>query len=95
MDGAVESEEVAMAMIADVHHAPADGPVPVDDVEFQESEIRVLGPVMGHGVDLRVVGEPPCRSPSWERGYKTALFRSSPVFGRCSFYPLPHGERAN
>jgi hypothetical protein len=57
MDGAVESEEVTMSMIADIHQVPADGAVPVDDIEFQESEIRVLGPVMWHGVDFRVVGD--------------------------------------
>ena len=56
MDGAVESEEVTMPMIADIHRVPADGAVPVDDIEFQESEIRVLGPVMWHGMDLRAVG---------------------------------------
>jgi hypothetical protein len=56
MDGAVESEEVTMSMIADIHQVPADGAVPVDDIEFQESEIRVLGPVVWHGVDFRVVG---------------------------------------
>src|SRR6478609_5872023 len=55
MDGAVESEEVTMSMIADIHQVPADGAVPVDDIEFQESEIGVLGPVMWHGVDFRVV----------------------------------------
>ena len=55
MDGAVEGEEVAMSMIADVHRSPADGAVPVEDVELQEGEIRVLGPVMWHGVDFRVV----------------------------------------
>jgi hypothetical protein len=42
-------------MIADIHRVPADGAVPVDDIEFQESEIRVLGPVMRHGMDFRVV----------------------------------------
>jgi len=57
MDGAVESEEVAMSMVADVHQVPADGAVTVDDIEFQESEICVLGPVMWHGVDLLAVGD--------------------------------------
>ena len=57
MNGAVESEEVAMAMIADVHREPADGAGPIDDVEFQEGEIGVLGPVMWHGVDLHVGGD--------------------------------------
>ena len=59
MDGAVESEELTMSMIADVHQVPADGAVPVDDIEFQESDIGVLGPVMWHGVDLRVGGGQP------------------------------------
>jgi hypothetical protein len=44
-------------MIADVHQVPADGAVPVEDIEFQESEIGILGPVMWHGVDFRVVGD--------------------------------------
>ena len=57
MDGAVESEEVAMSMIADLHQVPADGATPVEDIEFQEGEIRVLGPVVWHGVDLLVVGD--------------------------------------
>lgn len=57
MDRAVESEEVTMSMIADRHQVPADGAVPVDDVEFQESEIRVVGPVMWHGVDFPVVAD--------------------------------------
>src|SRR6478609_8458399 len=70
MDRAVESEEVTMSMIADVHQVPADGAVPVDDIEFQEGEIRVLGPVMWHGVDLHISrGQPSCRSPSRVRGY--------------------------
>ena len=46
-----------MAMIADIDHAPAGRTVSVEDVEFQEGEIRVLGPVMWHGVDLRAVGD--------------------------------------
>jgi hypothetical protein len=55
MDGAVEREEVTMAMIADVHQVPADGAVAVEDIELQEGEIRILGPVMGHDVDLRTI----------------------------------------
>ena len=57
MDRAVESEEVTMSMITDIHKMPADGAVAVDDIEFQESEIGVLGPVMWHGVDLHVGGD--------------------------------------
>jgi len=55
MDGAVESEDVTMTMIADVHQVPADGADAVEDVEFQECEIGILGPVMRHGVDVLVV----------------------------------------
>ena len=48
---------LAMPMIADVHHAPTDGAVPIEDVELPQGEIRVLGPVMWHGVDLHVGGD--------------------------------------
>jgi hypothetical protein len=57
MNGAAESEEVTMSMITDVHQVPADGAVPVEDIEFQKGEIRVSGPVMWHGADFRVVGD--------------------------------------
>jgi hypothetical protein len=57
VDRAVEGEDMAMSMVADVHQVTADGAVPVEDIELQEGEIGVLGPVMGHGVDLRVVGD--------------------------------------
>jgi len=55
MDGAVEGEEVAMAMVADVHFVTTVRAVAIEDVEFPESEIGILRPEMRHDVDLPVV----------------------------------------
>src|SRR5271154_6122902 len=55
-DRSFQRVEVAVAVIADVHHAPADGAVPVEDVQFPVREVGLLGPEMGHGVDLLVAG---------------------------------------
>jgi hypothetical protein len=54
MDGAVEGEEVAMAMVADIHQVAAGGAFPVEDVELPGGEVGLLRPVMRHGDDLRV-----------------------------------------
>jgi hypothetical protein len=54
-DWTFEGEEVAIAMIADMHHAPAKGTIPVQHVKFPENEVGVGWPAMGHRVDLRVV----------------------------------------
>jgi hypothetical protein len=48
--------EVAISMIADMHHAPADGAVSIQDVQFPASEVGIRGPAMRHGVDLLVAG---------------------------------------
>src|SRR5271157_1333986 len=47
--------EMAIAMIADVHHAPAKGAIPVQHIKFPESEVGVGWPAVGHRIDLRVV----------------------------------------
>jgi len=57
MDGSVKGVEAAMAMIADIHHVPAEGAVTVEDVKLPESEVGILWPEVRHGVDLRVVEE--------------------------------------
>src|SRR3954464_9414572 len=44
-------------MIADIHQPPADRTIAVEDVEFHQSEIRILGPSVGHPADLRAWGE--------------------------------------
>jgi hypothetical protein len=59
-------------MIADIHPATADGTVTVEDVEFPEREVGVVGPAMGHGADIRAVeDELPGRSVSQPGGYRT------------------------
>ena len=50
---AVQGMEAAIAVIADVHHASTDRAVAVKDVEFPQSEIRILGPLVRHPADLR------------------------------------------
>ncbi len=54
MDGAVEGEEVAMAMVADIHQVAAVGAVAVEDIQFPVGEFGLLGPVVRHGVDPRI-----------------------------------------
>src|SRR3954464_12800544 len=60
MDGAVEGEEVAMAVVADVHFVTTVRAVATDDVKFPESEVGILRPVMRHDVDLPVVQVSSC-----------------------------------
>src|SRR4029077_19636549 len=56
LDWAFQRVEVAVAVVADVHHPPAGGAVPVEDVQFPEGEIRILGPEMWHDGDVLVEG---------------------------------------
>src|SRR4051794_24445442 len=55
MDGAVEGEEVTMAMVADIHPAATVETVAVDDVKLPEGEVGILRPDVRHGVDRPVV----------------------------------------
>jgi hypothetical protein len=40
--------EVAVAVIADLHHAAAGWAVTIEDIEFPEGEIGILGPGVRH-----------------------------------------------
>src|SRR4051794_41951604 len=44
MDGTVQGEEMAMAMVADIHQVAAAGAVAVEDVKLPIGEGRILGP---------------------------------------------------
>ena len=44
-------------VVADIHQPPADRTIAVEDVEFPQSEIGILGPSVGHPADLRARGE--------------------------------------
>ena len=44
-------------MIADMHHAPAKGAIPVQNVQIPDNVVGVGWPAMGHRVDLHVVEE--------------------------------------
>ena len=48
----IQGMEVAIPVIADVHHASTDRTVTVKDIEFQQSEIRVRWPLVSHPADL-------------------------------------------
>ena len=54
LDRALECKEAAVAVIANVHHATTAGTVTVENVQFPEREVRIRGPTVCHGVDLRV-----------------------------------------
>ena len=54
-DWAFKGVEMAIAMIADMHHAPARGAIPIQHVKFPESEVGVGWPAVGHRIDLRGV----------------------------------------
>ena len=40
--------EVAVTVVTDMHHAPANRAVPIEDIKFPQGEIRVLGPGVRH-----------------------------------------------
>src|SRR5260370_28546741 len=50
---AVQGMDAAIAVIADVHHPSTGRTVAVEDVEFPEGEIGILGPSVSHRADLR------------------------------------------
>ena len=54
-DWAFKGVEMAIAMIADMHHAPASSAIPIQHVKFPESEVGVGWPAVGHRIDLRGV----------------------------------------
>src|SRR5208337_4946093 len=54
-DWAFKGVEMAIAMIADMHHAPPRGAIPIQHVKFPESEVGVGWPAVGHRIDLRGV----------------------------------------
>ena len=55
-DGSFEGMEVPVSVVADVHQTPAEGAIPIENVEFQEGEIGILGPVVRHPAVLNVLG---------------------------------------
>jgi site-specific DNA recombinase len=56
-DGPLEGVEPPLAMVADMHHAAAEGTIAIDDVEFPGSEFQILGPDERHGAALRAVSD--------------------------------------
>jgi hypothetical protein len=54
----LESMEVAVTVIADMHHAPAEWAVTIEDIEFPRSEIGILGPGVRHPATSLLVRNP-------------------------------------
>ena len=52
-DGPLQGMNSAVSVIADVHHPATAGAGAIEDVEFLEGEVGILGPVVGHLDDLR------------------------------------------
>jgi hypothetical protein len=52
---AVEGMEVAVAVVADIHHSSTGRTRAVEDVEFPESEIGIRRPVVRHRTALHVL----------------------------------------
>jgi len=50
----VQSENAAIAVIANMHHPSAAGTVTVNNVQLLEREVRIFRPAVRHGVDFRV-----------------------------------------
>jgi hypothetical protein len=48
LDRTIEGVDSAIPMVTHIHHAPAGRAITIEDVEFPEGEIRVLGPDIRH-----------------------------------------------
>jgi hypothetical protein len=47
--------DVTVPVVTDIHDAPTDRAITVEDIEFPESEIRILGPSIRHPANLHAV----------------------------------------
>src|SRR5829696_91814 len=52
LDGALQGVDATIPVVADIHHAPTDRAVAVQDVEFPEGEVGIRGPGVRHPEDL-------------------------------------------
>src|SRR5260370_29947078 len=53
LNGTLQGVDPAVPMVTNIHHAPAGRAITVEDIQFPESEIRILGPSVGHPANLR------------------------------------------
>ena len=53
LDRPFQGMNAAVSVVADVHHAATGRAGAVEDVEFPEGEVGILGPGVGHRADLR------------------------------------------
>jgi hypothetical protein len=48
--------EAAVPVVTDIHHAPAERAIPIEDIEFPESESGILGPGLIRNPVIKFVG---------------------------------------
>ncbi len=53
----LEGVNPTVPVVADIHQPSTDRTMAVEDIEFPQSKIRILGPSVGHPADLRATGE--------------------------------------
>jgi hypothetical protein len=54
LDRTLKGMDATIAVIADIHQASTSRAIPVEDIKFPESKIRVPGPFVGHPANLHV-----------------------------------------
>jgi hypothetical protein len=54
-DRTLECMDVAIPVIADVHHVPAGWAIAIKDVEFPQREISIRRPMVRHRADLHAL----------------------------------------
>jgi len=55
LDRTIESMDPTVPVVTDIHHMPAERAITVEDIQFPESEIRILGPGIRHPAHLHAV----------------------------------------
>jgi hypothetical protein len=81
LDRTVQGVDAAVPMVTDIHDAPTDRAITVEDIEFPESEIRLLGPGVRHPANLRAVVRS-IDGASKPGAYTRKTLSSSPVADR-------------
>jgi hypothetical protein len=55
--------KAAMAVIANVHHPPARGTTAIENVEFPQTKVRIVGPSVRHPAGLHAMLKLPISTP--------------------------------
>jgi hypothetical protein len=55
LDRTIESVDPTVPVVTDIHHTPAERAITVEDLQFPESEVRILGQAIRHPALLHAV----------------------------------------